>query len=375
MGIDGGLVAANLTGSLLSILGTTFILVCYIILPQKRHIRHALITNLTIADFINAVNNASSGLWVVANKRALSASPGCTANGFIGQLSIQAVDCSILIITVVTLFIVTSSKSTADFSLRTIILFCAAAWILPIITSCIALGRGYYGPASSNWCWIQERPIYLRYIFTHGWRFVFIAIIAAICIYIQIYIYRHIRKMNEMSYGTSLQNNTSNTLRDRRRSSAKVDYSVNYQSDSHEPMVGLALEHSTPEGSILKTDSIVPGSPRQSFAQHWRSSFVSVKREPQIEVPAPAPGRSRSQQNKMIQKAMLLHAYPILYIILWIPGISMRIVQATGGKSYALSVLQASTQFIGFANALTFGWNERIGRQLRNKFSGQGKSF
>lgn len=47
--IDIPLVAVTLTGSLLSVLGTTFILICYMILPQKRHIRHALIINLTIA--------------------------------------------------------------------------------------------------------------------------------------------------------------------------------------------------------------------------------------------------------------------------------------------------------------------------------------
>ena len=39
----------NATGSLLSILGTGFIIICYIILPTRKHIRHAFILNLTIA--------------------------------------------------------------------------------------------------------------------------------------------------------------------------------------------------------------------------------------------------------------------------------------------------------------------------------------
>lgn len=47
--IDLPLVLVTLTGSLLSLLGTSFILICYIVLPQKRHIRHALIINLTVA--------------------------------------------------------------------------------------------------------------------------------------------------------------------------------------------------------------------------------------------------------------------------------------------------------------------------------------
>ena len=49
MAIDLPLVIVTLTGSFLSLLGSAFILICYLILPQKRHIRHALIINLTVA--------------------------------------------------------------------------------------------------------------------------------------------------------------------------------------------------------------------------------------------------------------------------------------------------------------------------------------
>lgn len=44
----------NTTGSLLSVLGTSFILFCYLILPHKQHVRHALIVNLTLAGESNA---------------------------------------------------------------------------------------------------------------------------------------------------------------------------------------------------------------------------------------------------------------------------------------------------------------------------------
>jgi hypothetical protein len=39
----------NLAASLLSLLGTAAILSCYLLLPHKQHIRHALIVNLTLA--------------------------------------------------------------------------------------------------------------------------------------------------------------------------------------------------------------------------------------------------------------------------------------------------------------------------------------
>lgn len=171
---DLALVAVTLTGSLLSLFGTSFILLCYMILPHKRHIRHALIVNLTFAgesrfpvgnlgiwefeswwcatDFMNAMNNSISGLWVVWTDSNLQVSDGCTANGFVGQLSVQvwpffsadiapiwqiaqAVDFSILTITIVTLWIILGRRVTNDFSLSRILQFCVASWIIPIITS------------------------------------------------------------------------------------------------------------------------------------------------------------------------------------------------------------------------------------------------
>jgi hypothetical protein len=44
-GVDRVLAGITVTASLLSLLGTAFILVCYLILPHKQHIRHALIVN------------------------------------------------------------------------------------------------------------------------------------------------------------------------------------------------------------------------------------------------------------------------------------------------------------------------------------------
>ncbi len=108
-----------------------------------------------------------------------------------------------------------------------------------------------------------------------------------------------------------------------------------------------------------------PPAPKRTRYERFRGIFIKPKVDPQNELMF----RSQSQQEQQssIQKAMLLHAYPVFYIVLWIPGIAMRISQATGHQSRVLEVLQSSTQFIGFANAVTFGWNEKIGEQLKAK--------
>jgi hypothetical protein len=64
---------------------------------------------------------------------------------------------------------------------------------------------------------------------------------------------------------------------------------------------------------------------------------------------------------KQIQRALLLNAYPIVYVLLWLPGLINRFVElSTGRSNFALQVLQSSTQFVGVANAITYGFNERV---------------
>jgi hypothetical protein len=48
-GVDRVLAGITVTASLLSLVGTAFILISYLILPHKQYIRHALIVNLTLA--------------------------------------------------------------------------------------------------------------------------------------------------------------------------------------------------------------------------------------------------------------------------------------------------------------------------------------
>ena len=78
---------------------------------------------------------------------------------------------------------------------------------------------------------------------------------------------------------------------------------------------------------------------------------------------------SDNTQYQSVQKILLLNAYPLAYIILWIPGVVNRSIEATGHTSYIAQLFQASTQLVGLANALTFSWNERVIKQLRERFA------
>lgn len=80
------------------------------------------------------------------------------------------------------------------------------------------------------------------------------------------------------------------------------------------------------------------------------------------------PTCARNSRLHAIEKVLLLNSYPLLYIILWLPGLSNRLVEASGHSSKVLQVLQSTTQFVGLANAFTFGWTEVVARQLKQRF-------
>ena len=69
--------------------------------------------------------------------------------------------------------------------------------------------------------------------------------------------------------------------------------------------------------------------------------------------------KSRNVERE-IKRMLLLNAYPILYIILWTPGMLNRLVEAAGHKSRTLSIMQCTTQYIGLANAITYGFNKHL---------------
>ena len=78
---------------------------------------------------------------------------------------------------------------------------------------------------------------------------------------------------------------------------------------------------------------------------------------------------STDARYQAIQRALLLNAYPLAYIILLLPGLANRLVEASGHTSYVTQFMQAATQLIGLANALTYGWNEQVAKQLKERFN------
>ncbi|KAI9792957.1 MAG: hypothetical protein M1816_001279 [Peltula sp. TS41687] len=336
-GVDLARSILTLVGHFLSVCGACTILVCYAILPQRRHVRHALIINLAVADLINAANGLTSGLYVLSRGHYIPEGPGCTFNGFIAQFSVQGIDCSILMIAIATL------------------LFLQTKIILPkpsLLTKCtiragsIALGRGLYQPVSGNWCWIKAKPAYLRYVLTHMWRFLFIFLCTGIYLYVYIFLRRHFRQLQTIG----LQNRAS-------KPQHEIHHHNHPASTGTEEMGFVSSNNSQSTASMGPSrDGLVASN--QDFPRHHKG----------------LPGKSaqnsgnRVATEARIKKMLLLNSYPIMYIILWIPGIVNRIVEGTGSSSRVLAFLQTSTAFIGLVNAITYGLTENVLAKLKKRF-------
>ncbi|KAG5981819.1 hypothetical protein E4U43_006541, partial [Claviceps pusilla] len=353
------------------------------------------------------------------------ATPMCIANAWVGQFSVQAVDFNILIISIVVLLTVFRTHLLSNASPRNTMLLCAAAWVPGFITSNVAWMLGAYGHVSGNWCWIRRDQLGLRYALTHGWR---IAIfVATIAIYTIIYV-RLTRVFGILRVGNTWSTFPSNHVESRTlddageyrdaaattavraeqpQCSSGTDGILVSQSFSisHEPPIqdgGHGDEHrdhhdhshhvqpihhelrrlSTaavrsehehhhdhdhdldfdldpdvkPAATTIHTAAAVAGPRVAGFADQdfvvkpARDSAMSVAK-----VPAPP----------NVRRMLLMNGYPIAYILLWIPGIANRLVESINGSSPQwLTALQASTQFVGFVNAITYGYSEQMRQDL-----------
>lgn len=352
-------------GSSLSFLAASTVLLLQLIYPPGRHFRHALIVNLLISDLMNSLGNTISGAYFLSqgSTPATNANPSaaCMVNAWVNQLSVQTIDFNILTISVIVLMSVVRTHWISNLSTRAQIFFCAGAWIPGLITSNVALGLNSYGFVSGNWCWIRTDRLDLRYGLTHGWRLaIFFATIAIYtCIYVQIKrIYGKVRAIGG-TFDISIESQTRD-----------AELGLPYTSDSHQILpsgpASLSQEngnqqHVNSRGLENPVGNLHPSSSGQTSASGPRSvaplssqpSFTPTLKSQEFMPPPPN-----------IQKMLLMNGYPIAYIILWIPGIANRLVESTAGSSPQwLSILQASTQFIGLINALTYGLSEQMKRR------------
>ncbi|KAF2085815.1 hypothetical protein K490DRAFT_45755 [Saccharata proteae CBS 121410] len=391
MGYDAAVSIPTLTGSLMSCIATFCVLASYLAYSQQNlSFRHALIFNLALSDFLNSLNNSVSGIYVVTTRGAVPPGSACTFNGWFGQITVQATDFSILAIAIATLLTVTRKSYLPDVSLWKKVAICGSVWVVPSITSSTAAGLHELKSVSGNWCWISKDRTDLRYALGHGWRFTIILSTICIYAYIHYYLRQHFETLEKMRSNSATPvplGNSSGHSRIRSRKESidpeRQDHGAVLMNEYQvtPPLAKRASQFvedfETPDAELedIFTRDFAPSPPhlRQysnaSGATGSDSDYIVVQPLRHVDSKtALETARRNSAVEREIQRMLLLNAYPVMYVILWIPGILNRILEAATGDSYEwLSVLQASTQYVGFANAMTYGFNEHLrGRIIRD---------
>ncbi|KAF2715258.1 hypothetical protein K504DRAFT_421848 [Pleomassaria siparia CBS 279.74] len=401
----------TLVGSICSLIAASFIFVCYFIFPFKPHFRHVLILNLATADFINALNNTISGIWYTAGGKFRIGSK-CTANGFIGQLSVQGTDFAILLIAIVTVIVLKSPQYLPNTSLPSYIFLSLLVWIVPLTTSITGLALNAYGPVSGNWCWIKADRADLRYALTHGWRIGIIFTTIGLYAYLFCY-FRQVFSVEQQPSTVSIKDHDTEHIMTAMANpnlfSGNMGLSAVRNSDETDESEGRNSMQAGPfeldsistkeqeERKRAMEEAVQDMESRDLLAAAWATNFSPYNRpgrnpthsdtayEPNSQTDLNIPigdissraptyatdfASMNRARNKKIQRALLLNAYPIAYVLLWLPGLINRFVElGTGESSFVLQVLQSSTQFVGVANAITYGLNERVRRRVGNFLS------
>lgn len=324
---------------------------------EKHSFRYALVMNLTIAEFINSFNNTVSGSIVVATQKWLKIGLPCDLNGWIGQISVQAADFSVLAIAVVTLLTVNFNRRIMHCSTTEQRLICLLVWVIPFFTASLALITNKIEPVTGNWCWIARDPPYLRYVLGHGWRFaIFLAVIG---VYVAVFfsVRRRLLKRN-------------------REPQLQRSYSFSMYADSA-PDVNAVMSNNELIRGKHTMPTMVREAVTRSSSERNKTTGLEAAQEAKLGAQQRLGIKPRirviqsSQLDHDTRHWLLLSLFPMAYIVVWIPGLANRFAELAGRQEKWLIAAQATTQLTGLVNALVYGFKEHRHIMKRRKKSQQ----
>lgn len=269
---------------------------------------------------------------------------GCDLNGWVGQVSVQAADFSVLAIALTTLLTVHFNSWVLKSTRYEQYLVCASIWIVPLITATIALATDHIEPVTGNWCWIASKPAYLRYVLGHGFRYVIFAVVIGAYASIFFSVHKRLSSRNKIE-----------TLHPRYSFSMYTENAtdVNVSMVHDELIRGKVTMPTMVREAVTKSSSSRNKETGLEAAQEAKQEAqLRLGVKPRIRVLA------SSELDRDTKHWLLLSLFPLMYILVWLPGVFNRLVEATGNYSQTLTALQALTQLTGLVNALVYGFRE-----------------
>jgi hypothetical protein len=301
------------------------------------------------------------------------------------MLKSQAIDFGILSIAISTMALVNSPTHDFKPSLLFRCVACGLVWLIGLMTSkylgslsstrliyagCIALGLQAFGPVSGNWCWIQKNRLALRYGLAHGWRFGVILGICAIYVCIITKLCRQYSWLRRHTYGGHAGITTE--LTDVGQTSPTRELLIPERTLDHLPSKcagnDVSMSQIVDVSEEPQRDSLfsAPAICVRSDVQYTATTHDHKQAQSLLELESVRTFNAEASQtiqpsfkDPRIRVVAQMTAYPVLYVLLWIPGIINRGVEASGKTSVTLQYLQASTQLIGLVDTIIFAAQQR----------------
>lgn len=340
-----------------------------------------------MVDFIYGLGNTISGAVFLTKGRTPSPTSepdtACLVSGWFSQSNAQAVDFNILIISIVVLLSIVKKDAVAQLQTKWQVLICIAAWIPGFITGkisplhrkpgfhdtsnpadrnlagTIGLTLNSYGYVSGNWCWVKRGRLDLRYGLSHGPRIAIFVITIAIYTYIYLTLKRVFKTLRSVTATTDTRTAHDNPMPG--QSDQDNDQKILI---AHSVLVSHELQ------DMPRTPDAGEGSDGFNSAEPTTHSTVTVQGTAGNDSTRFENSRMPAAPN--LKKMLLMNGYPLAYIILWIPGIANRLAESVGQSPRWLNALQASTQYIGLVNAVTYGMSEQMRQGVWKKLKDPG---
>ncbi|KAF3104030.1 hypothetical protein TWF569_007764 [Orbilia oligospora] len=343
-----------LAGSVLSTVGSLYMILGFFFLRECRSFRHKLILGLAVSDLLLALNFFIPSLSMVTGREISSPwNEGfCSANGFLMQLFFAQIDVWQISIALITLLMLSGPSMVLKWIRENV----WAVWLFPWLVSLIAafFAFGFWDYANvGGFCWLESRNIRLYFNYIPRWIVIFV------CLVIYIAVYRLI-------------------LHARRRANIQKTYRGRASDRAPPQPVTTTAPATNSESEKVNPDEISGGNGSSSLDTSRSGSstgFTQTVHDPavagQIQTAAERAQEEAEQQKQVRKIAIQMISYPLAYAVLWaIPTIVMIIQVARGGEGVSIHVEGLAKMllvFNGFVDAHVYGFNERTAMGWRQR--------
>ncbi|KIW43991.1 uncharacterized protein PV06_05035 [Exophiala oligosperma] len=242
-------------------------------LIMRRSFRHILVMNLIISDSFKAVWYFTFPIVLFAKGNISSSSKFCQATGFFLTFGVEAADMAIFLIALHSvLYILRPNHAVGEGGLYPYRHWVWPVWLLPpLLASCLAFIRNPKPFTTSGvFCSLPKRPIWYRLALSWVPRYIIIAFIISMYLWIYIYVHLKFRGFDKLGKSESLSESPVNS----RQLSVPLR-SADIEQNGHDGMASKTWSRRMSQQPTPPVEQLVPSSEQLQPWDHM--NFITSK--------------------------------------------------------------------------------------------------